>query len=73
MKNLKKILVAIDRSTMAEEALKRAISMAKEKNAQLIVIHVIEPYFIESPFIPSVNEAVRWCVVKLVFNCCNIS
>lgn len=56
MKNIKKILVAIDRSAMAEEALKRAISMAKEKSAQLIVIHVIEPYFIESPFIPSVDE-----------------
>lgn len=31
MKNIKKILVAIDRSAMAEEALKRAISIAKEK------------------------------------------
>lgn len=56
MKNIKKILVAIDRSAMAEEALKRAISIAKEKSAQLVVIHVIEPYFIESPFIPSVDE-----------------
>jgi len=55
MENIKKILVAIDRSAMAEEALKRAISIAKGKSAQLIVIHVIEPYFIESPFISSVQ------------------
>lgn len=56
MQNIKKILVAIDRSAMAEEALKRAIFIAKENSALLIVIHVIEPYFIEYPFIPSVNE-----------------
>lgn len=56
MKNIKKILVAIDRSAMAEEALKRAISIAKEKDAQLVVMHVIEPSFIESPFVRSRDE-----------------
>ena len=30
--------------------------LQKKKNAQLVVIHVIEPYFIESPFIPSIDE-----------------
>jgi len=56
MKNIKKILVAIDRSAMAEEALKRAISIAKEKEAQLIVMHVVEPSFIESPFVRPIDE-----------------
>jgi nucleotide-binding universal stress UspA family protein len=56
MKNIKKILVAIDRSAMAEEALKRAISIAKEKDAQLVVMHVIEPSFIESPFVRPRDE-----------------
>lgn len=56
MKKINQILVAIDRSAMAEEALKRAISIAKEKDAQLIVMHVIEPYFIESLFVRAVDE-----------------
>lgn len=56
MKDIKKILVAIDRSAMAEEALKRAISIAKEKEAQLIVMHVVEPSFIESPFVRPIDE-----------------
>jgi len=41
---------------MAEEALIRAISIAKEKDAQLIVMHVIEPYFIESPFVRAIDK-----------------
>lgn len=56
MKNVNRILVAIDRSAMAEEALKRAISIAKEKEVQLVVMHVIEPSFIESPFVQSIDE-----------------
>lgn len=56
MKKINHILVAIDRSAMAAEALKRAISIAKEKNAQLIVMHVIEPSFIESPFVQAMDE-----------------
>ncbi len=55
MKQVKQILVAIDRSAMAEEALKRAISVAKKKEAQLIILHVIEPHFIKSLFY-SVDE-----------------
>ena len=56
MKEVKQILVAIDRSAMAEEALKRAISIAKKKDARLIVIHVIESSFIESPFVQSIDK-----------------
>jgi nucleotide-binding universal stress UspA family protein len=56
MKNVNRILVAIDRSAMAEEALKRAISIAKEKEAQLVVMHVIEPSFIESPFVQAIDK-----------------
>ncbi len=56
MKQIRQVLVAIDRSAMAGEALKRAISIAEEKSAQLIVIHVIEPLFLEPPYAKSVNE-----------------
>ncbi len=56
MEEVMKIVVAIDSSVMAEEALKRAISIAKEKDAQLIVVHVIESSFIEYPFSVSVNK-----------------
>lgn len=56
MKEVKIVLVAIDYSVMAQEALKRAISIAKDKDAQLIVIHVIEPPFIESPFLKLVDK-----------------
>lgn len=56
MKKMNRILVAIDRSAMAEEALKRAIVIAKEKGAQLFVMHVIESSFIASPFVPSIDE-----------------
>jgi nucleotide-binding universal stress UspA family protein len=56
MKEVKQILIAIDRSAMAEEALKRAISIAKKKDARLIVMHVIESSFIESPFVQSIDK-----------------
>lgn len=56
MKEINQILVAIDMSAMSIEALKRAISIAKEKGAQLIIMHVIEPYFIDTPFVRAVDE-----------------
>ncbi len=56
MKQINQILVAIDRSAMAAEALKRAIFIAKKKDAQLIVMHVIEPSFIASPFVHAIDE-----------------
>lgn len=56
MNTVKQILVAIDRSAMATEALKRAIFIANEKDAQLFIIHVIEPSLIESPFVQSIDE-----------------
>ncbi len=58
MKEVNQILVAIDNSAMAEEALKRAISIAEEKDAQLIVIHVIESPFMESPYVQSIDKEV---------------
>jgi len=60
MKHVQQILVAVDSSVMAEESLKRAISIAKEKAAQLMVMHVIEPPFTESPLFKSIDpEKVR--------------
>lgn len=46
MKEIKMIMVAIDLSVMAEEALKRAIEIAKRHHSHLLVLHVIEaPFF----------------------------
>ena len=56
MQEVQQVLVAYDRSEMSHEALKRAISVAKKKEAQLIVVHVIEPLFVQSPFAKSVDE-----------------
>lgn len=56
MQKVQQILVAIDRSAMAGEALKRAISIAKEQSAELIVIHVIEPLFLEASYAKAVDE-----------------
>lgn len=57
MKLMQQVLVATDRSAMAKEALKRAISVAKKKDAQLFVVHVIEPPFIESPYLKPVDQS----------------
>ncbi|WP_345977500.1 universal stress protein [Sulfurimonas sp. HSL3-7] len=56
MRKVQQILVAIDRSAMAGEALQRAISIAEENRAQLIVMHVIEPLFMEAPYAKSVDK-----------------
>ncbi len=56
MKQVTNILVAIDMSSVGDEALARAISVAKKKDAQLSVIHVIEPLFLESPYSVSADE-----------------
>ncbi len=67
MKRVQQILVAIDMSAMATEALKRAIAIASDQNAQLIVIHVIEPLFMESPLAKSADEeAIRQTLLKLI-------
>jgi len=57
MKPMQQILVATDRSAMAKEALKRAISVAKKKDAQLFIIHVIQPPFIESPYLRPIDQS----------------
>lgn len=56
MEEIQQVLVAYDRSEMSQEALKRAISVARKKEAQLIVVHVIEPLFVQSPYSKSVDE-----------------
>lgn len=56
MQNVNRILVAIDRSSMAGEALKRAIIIAKEHKAKLFIIYVIESPLIASPFVHSIDE-----------------
>ena len=56
MKLMQQVLVATDRSAMGNEAVKRAISIAKKKDAQLFIIHVIEPPFVESPYLKPVDQ-----------------
>ncbi|MDA3947406.1 MAG: universal stress protein [Helicobacteraceae bacterium] len=56
MQQVQQILVATDMSAMAEEALRRAIAIAKEKEAQLVVLHVIEPLFLQSPLSTPIDE-----------------
>jgi len=57
MKLMQQVLVATDRSAMAKEALKRAISVAKKKDAQLFIIHVIEPPFVEFPYLKPIDNS----------------
>ncbi len=67
MQEVQQVLVAYDRSEMSHEALKRAISVAKKKEAQLIVVHVIEPLFVQSPFAKSVDEdAIKRDIIKQI-------
>ena len=67
MQQVQQVLVAYDRSEMSHEALKRAISVAKKKEAQLIVVHVIEPLFVQSPFAKSVDEdAIKRDITKQI-------
>lgn len=56
MQEIQQILVAYDRSAMSLEALKRAISIAGNKSAQLIVLHVLEPFFVQSPYAKSIDK-----------------
>ena len=65
MEEIQQFLVAYDRSKMSQEALKRAISVARKKEAQLIVVHVIEPLFVQSPFAKSIDEdSIRLNITK---------
>lgn len=65
MKEIQQVLVAYDRSKMSQEALKRAISVARKKSAQLMVIHVIEPLFVQSPYAKAIDEnAIRREITK---------
>ena len=67
MQEVQQVLVAYDRSDMSQEALKRAISVARQKTAQLIVIHIIEPLFVQSPYAKSADEdTIRAEIIKQV-------
>ena len=67
MQEVQQVLVAYDRSRMSQEALKRAISVARKKEAQLIVVHAIEPLFVQSPYAKSVDkDAIRLEITKQV-------
>jgi len=57
MNPMQQVLIATDRSAMANEALKRAISVAKKKDAQLFIMHVIEPPFVESPYLKPIDQS----------------
>jgi nucleotide-binding universal stress UspA family protein len=56
MRQVKEILVAIDKSAMTKEVLKRAILIAKKKDAQLMIIYVIETSLLSLPFLNTVDE-----------------
>lgn len=43
MKRIRRILYATDYSKASERALQEAIDLAKQNNAELLVVHVIEP------------------------------
>ena len=53
---LKKILVPVDFSECSEKALQYAIAFAKQFDAELILVHVVEPYAV-SPELPPYDIA----------------
>jgi len=50
MSEFKRILVAVDRSDISDNVLKRAFLFAKQKKAQLVVLHVVKTSIVESIF-----------------------
>ena len=56
MRQVKEILVAIDKSAMTKEVLARAILIAKKKDAQLMIIYVIETSLFPLTFLNPVDE-----------------
>lgn len=58
MKSIKRIMAAIDSSAMADEVLKRALKIAKSKDADLIVIHTIDIPWFEMPVIESESDTI---------------
>ncbi|MEE4253195.1 MAG: universal stress protein [Desulfuromusa sp.] len=56
MKNLTKVLTAIDFSDSSDNAFQMALSMAKSFSAQLIVLHVInEPVDLRGFYVPHIS------------------
>ncbi len=56
MKKIENILVAINESAMSSEVLKRAISLAREKEARLTIIHIIETTLLAPLFTEAINK-----------------
>jgi nucleotide-binding universal stress UspA family protein len=56
MIDVQQVLVGLDRSPMSEEVLRRAVEVARDKTAQLIIVHVIEPPFVSSPYLDVIDE-----------------
>ena len=52
MAGIKKILYATDYSKSSDRALEEAVMLAKQNNAELLVVHVIEP----APFVAGEKE-----------------
>ncbi|MDH5377575.1 MAG: universal stress protein, partial [Gammaproteobacteria bacterium] len=61
----KNLLVVVDLSSEAKLVLKKAMTMA-EKNAQVLLVHVVEPLITESPYelAPLVSLDVEQQLVK---------
>ena len=50
MSEFKQILAAVDRSDISNNVLKRALLLAKQKKAQLVILHVIKTSIVDSIF-----------------------
>lgn len=58
MIDVQQVLVGLDSSAMSEEALSRAVCVARKRSAQLIVVHVIEAPFVSPPYLDIIDERV---------------
>ncbi|YAF96554.1 MAG: universal stress protein [Nodularia sp. CChRGM 3473] len=53
---LKKILVALDRSEMAQQVFEQALALAKATQANLLLLHVLSPQEEGSPYLPIISN-----------------
>lgn len=56
MSKFKQILVAVDRSDISDNVLKRAFLFAKQKDAQLVVLHVVKTSLVDSLFDEQISD-----------------
>jgi universal stress protein A len=65
MSHAKKILVAVDLSSEAQQVLDKAIALAKDAKASLTLIHIIEPVITDSNFVlPEVYVDLEGALIK---------